>query len=199
MAGKSRECPKCRVEMEFRLGEFNCPGCGHNEPDKAPRKTAQFSGPGFRKERSSGPASQAPPPGVRPVRFAKDSDTDQVSIEALSREKVTFLTVFFAFELGSSIVIATSYAGPTAGLLSLPNALISAVFATICVGFVLYFDNDCVRQCCMWSLAPLVLFALWGIILAIGQGQGLITVSIIPTVLLSGWLVSILARDRRSE
>jgi hypothetical protein len=37
MSSRKRDCPKCGSEMVFRLGEMECPECGHHEPAEPPR------------------------------------------------------------------------------------------------------------------------------------------------------------------
>jgi len=184
--------------MTFRLGEFECPSCGQIEPLKPVESRPQASGPGFKGRRSFGQAREAPPPTqfsmLRSGHGNEPRDTG-----SLGREKVLFTTVFFAAQLVSSFIITTQYNGPAYGVVSLPGLLVGAVFSTLGVGFVLYFDNDCVRQCCMWSLAPIVILASWSVIMAFSTNQGGLTLSLIPNILLSGWLFSLLVRDRRSE
>lgn len=71
MAAKTKTCPQCGTMMDFRLGTFECPQCGHTEEGEKPpeAKGAASTGPGFRKEawhRSATPTTgqpgQVPPP-----------------------------------------------------------------------------------------------------------------------------------------
>ncbi|MBN2082759.1 hypothetical protein JW859_11225 [bacterium] len=52
-----RFCPQCNVKMDYRLGVYECPGCGHTEERVVkPAEERSPSGPGFRKEAWHQPA-----------------------------------------------------------------------------------------------------------------------------------------------
>ncbi len=199
MTSETRPCPNCGTQMTFRLGEFECQACGHIEPAKPPEAKPQASGPGFAgQQKYGGQPSQAPPPTqfsvLRSAGRTEPSDTGR-----LGREKTLFLTIYFVFQLASSFLFVSQYEGAAEGVVSLPGLLFGAVLSTLGIGFVLYFDMELIRQCCMWSLAPIVVLAGWSVIMAFATGQGSLTLSLIPTILFSIWLFSILVRDRRSE
>lgn len=68
---ESKACPKCGTVMDFRLGMYECPQCGHDEEPSKPEPTSQSSGPGLRREawhRSQpGTGAQAPGAGQPPL------------------------------------------------------------------------------------------------------------------------------------
>lgn len=58
MANK-RNCPKCHVRMDYRLGIYECPACGYAEKKSIPSPEDLASGPGFRKDTWHRPETQA--------------------------------------------------------------------------------------------------------------------------------------------
>jgi hypothetical protein len=60
MSSRKRDCPKCGSEMIFRLGEMECPECGHYEPVEPPRPRQEARQPLL-------PPLPPPATGTRPV------------------------------------------------------------------------------------------------------------------------------------
>ena len=52
MSTQKKTCPKCSSVMDYRLGVYDCPQCGHHEAKQIeidPRER-RASGPGFKRE-----------------------------------------------------------------------------------------------------------------------------------------------------
>jgi len=96
------------------------------------------------------------------------------------------------------LLIAGRYAGAMDAVVSLPGQIVSAVFSTLCIALVLYYDSEALRQCCMWALGVMVLTSIAGVFVFFTKGQGALSIELIINIGLSGWLVWILMRDQRS-
>ena len=71
-----RQCPKCSTTMEYRLGELECPDCGHAEPARLPEANPKASGPGFQRPQQWQGGIQPPtaPRAAAPAQLGFDQD-----------------------------------------------------------------------------------------------------------------------------
>jgi hypothetical protein len=183
--------------MDFRLGWLECPSCGYEISAEQLAEDAEHSG--AQRHATKLPLPPQPPPSTGYPRLGLKAPPEDTLPGSLGQEKALLLAVFFAWQVVSTFIVASQYTGAGNAFLNIPSLLISALFATLCIGFVLYYDNDCLRQCCMWVVGINVLIAVFTVGMAVYTGQVLASLPLIPTVAIFGWLVSILARDSRSE
>jgi hypothetical protein len=186
--------------MEYRLGQYECSACGYSEPAQPAPASASSSEPsradGINRARLRVPSQSPALPAYS--RIGLKEPAVESPRWSLSSEKTLYLTIFFALQIVSSLVLAFKYFGPAQVVYSLPSMLVSAVFATICVGFVLYYDSDCLRQCCLWWLVFSALFAVIAVVMAFRMSLGILIVPLVPNLLMTGWLITILMRDSRN-
>jgi len=57
MDTQAKTCPKCSSVMDYRLGVYDCPQCGHTEAKPSEQQQRNTAGPGFRKESWTNAAS----------------------------------------------------------------------------------------------------------------------------------------------
>ncbi|MCH7472569.1 hypothetical protein IIA79_06420 [bacterium] len=214
MAEKSKACPKCSGTMLFRLGGYECSQCDHHEPASPAKPEGKH---GLRKEAWHQPPAAAPPPpgseslpGSAPPthipaarsaqrpRLGMKMTEDSVPRGSLAQEKLAFVTVFFVVQMITSFITVSGLLGAQIAAYSLLDLAISALFATLCIGFVLYYDNDCLRQAFLMFVGLGVIAALVTIGLAIASSQFVLVLPLLPGTLMSAWLISILTRDSRS-
>jgi len=186
--------------MEYRLGQYECSACGYSEPAQPAIAPAGSSDPsredGINRARLRVPRQSPALPAYSHIGLKEPSV--EKPRWSLSSEKGAYLTVFFTLEIVSSIVLAFRYFSPAQVAYSLPGMLVSALFATVSVGFVLYYDSDCLRQCCLWWLVLAALSAVIAVVMAFRMSLGILIVPLVPNLLMTGWLITILMRDSRN-
>ena len=211
MTRESPTCPKCGAELAFRLGEYECPACGYIAPKQATPAPAPSDEPpdygGVHRARLlTPPPPSAPPPPLFSTLSARVDEPDN-SGRSLGGEKLTFVTVFtvlnLAVGIGMSLLSGVGAGGLGAAAGNVVGGIVSTVvgtaFSALCIGFVLYYDADCVRQACLFCAG------ISGVLLAISIVAALYFAQVVPALLalpdavLALWLASILYRDRRSE
>jgi hypothetical protein len=198
---RQKVCPKCGEQMVLRLGDYECASCDYVEPappEQTEQETTPQTGPGFKQPGPAGAPIVVPPPTAYPrIGLKEPSDTPRPG--SLSQEKLLFVTVYFFLQLGTALVFHLRHAGALGAMHSLPGMIVSAVLASLCAGFVLYYDHDCLRQTCLGCSSLIVISLIASIVMAIFASQTQFITPMIPNLVIHGWLVSILWRDRRSE
>jgi hypothetical protein len=198
----AKACPQCGQQMQYRLGEYECLGCGHREAAAPPAEKTQHAGPGLKQPWQSGTTGaspgQAPPVPLYSSIGMRLPEEDARPVRFLGQEKLLFTTVWFVAQVACGVIVAGRYSGGMQTLVSLPSLIVNAVFSTLCIGVVLYYDSEALRQCCMWLLGVLVLASIPSVFVFFHMGEGALNIGLITNIVLTGWLVAILMRDPRS-
>ncbi|MEZ5339019.1 MAG: hypothetical protein R3F46_12270 [bacterium] len=206
----NRNCPKCDTLMEYRLGEYECPGCGHTE-GSAQSVSGVHSGRGL-----SGPGFQEPvyPPGQTPPAsqggyrgYPEEAPRHGLISDGLSQEK-WFIIGFYIFQY--LLMGAMAASGPRAadfggaGVIFTSMLVISLIGAGI-LFFVLHSNQSWLKFCCMGCVGIGLIsqiFTLFAPGAMRSSGMLSPTMELISTVLgliYAGWLVSILYRDTQQQ
>ena len=223
MSDKSRSCPKCQAAMDFRLGEFDCPNCGHSESAAQPKAERKGSGPGFRSEQQWGggqaiPPSAPPPPTTGTVyspevshSFGSEETALPKYHSSLQTEKHVYLALAVLGSLSSAFG-STSGLGLGGGAMAFGGSIFSSLIGLFVLAFVLYGSELWAKNCCMyWTAFQAVLTILGSFFLhsfitqsgsTLGQGSGLHAGLVIFFGVLIGlasmaWLIWILYRDSK--
>lgn len=224
MSDKSRSCPKCHTAMDFRLGEFNCPNCGHTELAAQPKQERQSSGPGIRGEQQWGggqaiPPSVPPPPDTPGVTWGQPRSGAHLepsaqfspqggSVDSLIIEKY----IYFAIHLVAGIIFTIMAAFGIANFMPFPGGTLTAVIVGLIfaeaiqlgiIWFVLFGSAIWSKWCCGGCA---VIGVLGGLGTALGISNAAQASSgpgdaIIGTLQLAMniWLITILWRDIQQQ
>ena len=224
MSSKDRNCPQCRAAMDFRLGQFECPSCGHTELIEQPTQEEKSSGPGFKREQQWGgsggrtnvPPGVAPPPAAGTVfssesshTFGREDSTPPKYHSSLQTEK----HIYFGLNvLGHLVNIGGvgSSMGQDGAAAGFGVVFTGAIVGNLLLAYVLYGSELWPKQCCMGCTGFQVL-AYLGSLFFIGTLQrdinalnqfedlmlagGFAFLFVFIGVATSAWLIWILYRD----
>jgi hypothetical protein len=221
MPNHTDPCPRCRGALSYRLGEYECAGCGYrgagpsaaNEaapglPARAlPGAPKLKNSTGSLTERDAAsygggwtPAQSAPPkpddahPGYSRIGLKSLSEQGE-SRPAYNVEKVAFLMTYIVVQIVIMFVSYAQIGGAKLALFTLPSLISNAVISTAGAAIVLYVDNSLIKNGCMILLGLNML--MWGSTILMAFRTGLLGLAwgIIINVALFGWMISILSRD----
>jgi hypothetical protein len=225
MAEKTKNCPQCGTSMDFRLGVYECPQCGHEEEDKAqPEATAAAtSGPGFRKEAWRRPESasqpgQVPPPqsigtiytpgAAPPPGLYSEPSRSREPNSSLHTEKVVYFSLqAIGFVLLYILVaFALTMLGPVPDVdfnlgLGIFFSIITNLIYMGLLWFVLFGDQVWAKYCCGGCVLLSLLISVPGMFVSAPTGYnapGMGVFQIVYILLLIAfnlWFLSILYRD----
>lgn len=216
-----RNCPKCGTQMNFRLGEYECPQCGHYEAQiKEAQQRDETSGPGFKQPWQPGgtrPGAVVPPPPAsgtifqpgQQIRTGPGGSTviggaPQFELyPSLNMEMGIYFGLHVAVTV-AIIIVAFAFGGMFAGLSSSFN--MSAIHALLgflvlvflvrlsVIWFVLYGSVIWVKWCCGGCTLIGILGAIPSI-LAVGTTAHDSPLVGLADVALSIWFLTIVYRD----
>jgi hypothetical protein len=228
MVGAASSCPQCGTALRMRLGELECPACGHVQPaagGAAAREKSQDHG-GVHRVKLLNLPSSAPAPGDPGLPYygasswesSVGADAGYVpATDTLHREKV----IYFAIEIGLMLLAAASSlfpdtpGGAETGVYEFFGSLFGAGFDLLLLWFVLFSDVSCLKWGCLIStglnVIGVLIIAVVAVPLAISsldpsaQASGLtgvvtavIVVALLIAVAWRAWLAWILWRDLQS-
>jgi len=206
MADKQMKCPQCGVNMDFRLGEHECPDCGH-------RLSGARSAPGDRLTRrpdeyttSTPQASLLDPRLMRPGRapqIGPDNAVPRVDFSpTASSEKAILLAIFIGKGL-LSVFGAVAAGGE--------NVLASVLYQVVDVAVIaaiLYVSFVPAKWCCATYSCAVGVLSMIGLFLGgalatlamplMGANGGLVVLGWImgfAEAFVHLWLASVLYRD----
>lgn len=184
--------------MHFRLGMYECPECGYFVSAKeVAAREEQRPDDGINRRRLIQPKRAGAAPV--PPSFASLPFDPQPVPPSLSGEKATFLAVYFCVMVATSFLVRAQYLSVAEMAGALPSMLFGALLLTLTAGFVLHYDNDCLRQGCMWWIGTAVVLGFFGAALAVPTKQLYLAWPLVPHLAMNVWLFTLLWRDRRSE
>lgn len=223
MSDQSRSCPKCHEAMDFRLGEFDCPNCGHTESAAKPKAQSKGSGPGFRSEQQWGGSTGKPnvPPRVAPPAtgtvyspeeshtFGKEESRSPKPHSSLQTEKHVYFGITV---LGSLVNVLSSTFSHGLGwsVMGILENLFWAFIGLAVLAFVFFGSELWAKQCCMWWTVFQIVLVLGSFIFVssllnraqIGGfpgagllGSGLAIYAAAISIAWEAWLIWILYRD----
>jgi len=176
---------------------YECPDCGYfiSAKELTDRQAGEVED-GISRRKLVQPKRAAAPPQTRHslLPFAPKPVE-----RSLSGEKVTFLMVFFGVMIATSFIARARYLNVAEMAGALPSMIFGAIMLTLAAGFALYYDNDCLRQCCLWWIGLAVVLAFFAVVLAVPTEQFGLAWPLIPQLAVDAWLFTILWRDRRSD
>ncbi|MCB1221769.1 MAG: hypothetical protein H7A35_14220 [Planctomycetales bacterium] len=205
---ETRNCPQCDMMMDYRLGEYECPSCGHREsskPAEAPAEQRKASGPGFK-------ATPPPPPGMQVPGMPGSSmgGYHGSPIEPQPRQKDPGLEmekkgILAYYVLQNLIILSWAYSSPGSALADRVGFMFLMALPLI-LGFVLLFfilqtDQDWLRYTCMGCIGLGILLNIYTLV---GPGVMNQTMLLTPAMQYTNsllslaygiWLVTILYRD----
>ena len=166
----TRNCPKCDTLMDYRLGEYECPSCGHTEGSAQSVGGVQsgrgLSGPGFQQPPPPPPGGNVPGmPGSRmgyqgsPLEPGYGGGGAGAGFDSLESEKNLYIYIrvgLWALLLIAMIVISATGAGMMAGTgvggMMWAAVLVILLYALVDIGllfFILKSDQTWAKYCCM--------------------------------------------------
>ena len=193
-------CPQCNTKMDYRLGVYECPSCGHTEERAAtPAAEQKASGPGFRPEpwqqaqqqRASGPVpapGSIQAPSMAPLAGPAGGTGDYYNpYPTLYTEKI----VFFSLQVigwvvnGIMVLVFSSMlstmgpgtgAGADLGVGTGAIILLAVIMGAISLGLwylVLFTEQLWAKYCCGGCLVLLVLISIPSIFVSNQEMSGI--------------------------
>ena len=224
MSDKSRSCPKCKAAMDFRLGQFDCPNCGHTELAEQPQAQPRTSGPGFQPLLSGDPTGSTANAGALAGGTLYDQNASLTGPgaarkDSLDREKSGFFWIIVGAEVlplplmllagladtdGSMLLVALIYAVVIAIRLSIMHWVIMGDSVWVkCVVIVINAIWVLVLAAFLVSLTQEDTYSISaaGYSLDAVQASGYAVFAggyVVLSIAWIGWFISILWRDIRS-
>ncbi len=207
----TRNCPKCDTLMDYRLGEYECPSCGHTESGaqavSGVPSGRSTSGPGL--IAPPPPPPGAPAPGMPGSYFGgQTSNTFDpfggggAGFSSLESEKNLFIYInagiYGLICLGC--LFAVFAVGPEM-LIALVAVLVGAAIQIGILIFILKSDQMWAKYCCMGCMG----LRLIGVLFTLLAPQAALAATEVPsalevvlqsvTILFDIWFFTILWRD----
>jgi len=218
MTDTTRDCPHCNVRMDYRLGVFECPQCGHEESAGEKQPT---SGPGLIQKPIVG-AGQSAAPGKAPAvayqsRHSKrqgEAPPDFKSTWELGKEKMYLMMIFAGFSFLTIIIGLAAVHSTGAGGGAVFEIIFGELIDLAVLAAVLYIPLRCLKYVVGCYLTPVLIFGILGLIFSMvfiplaglalgGAGGGFLVgalgfVGILISIVdlgLKAWLASVLFRE----
>lgn len=203
---ESRNCPQCDSMMDYRLGEYECPSCGHREPAQAvaPKQDARGpSGPGLLRIPPPPPGTVVPGmPGSYGYQAQQEEAGGRIRDAGLEAEKKYILVYLFCYYLligiwGANAPMNYMFDGAAFFFVMLFSALAGCGV----LYFTLHSDQSWVKYSCMGCVGLGAISNLITLIVptasstAMALPPALQLVSALLGLIYAGWLLFILYRD----
>lgn len=204
---EQRNCPKCDTPMDYRLGEYECPSCGHTEGGaqiKQPSGGRTTSGPGL--ITPPPPPPLTPGPGMPGSSFGmRGGPADSYGSgrnDSLDWEKNLFIYInVAAYGLICLGLLFSAFIVGMEMLAVMVGVLVAAAIQIAILVFILKGDQMWAKYCCMGCMG----LRLLGVLFSFFAPDAALAASEIPsalevvlqavTILFDVWFFTILYRD----